>query len=342
MQAAPPATVPPAAPALPTGPALQQQAAPAAPPRLETLAPETVNAATYREHAEQDRGASALILKAQVLLDRANSSPGVIDGIYGDNVAKAIAAYETVLGLPVDGRLDPEVWTALGGDHARPVLVPYTITPEDVAGPFTPSIPGDFAQAAKLDQMGFTGPLEMFGERFHMDVKLLKALNPNADFSRAGETIIVADTQGRGLPGTKVVRIEADKARRQIRAYDDQDWLVVAYPATIGSSDNPSPSGTHTVDAIAPNPVYYYNPKNFLQGSNTKPLQLPPGPNNPVGTMWIDLSEPSYGIHGTPEPSRIDKTNSHGCIRLTNWDAEELSKLVIPKTTTVTFIDPAG
>ena len=109
LQAAPPAPVPPAAPALPTGPALPQQAAPAAPPRLETLAPETVNAATYREHAEQDRGASALILKAQVLLDRANSSPGVIDGIYGDNVAKAIAAYETVLGLPVDGRLDPEV-----------------------------------------------------------------------------------------------------------------------------------------------------------------------------------------------------------------------------------------
>ena len=123
-----------------------------------------------------------------------------------------------------------------------------------------------------------------------------------------------------------------------MRAYDAQDRLVAAYPATIGSAENPSPSGTHQVEAIAANPVYYYNPNNFVQGDNTEPLELPPGPNNPVGTMWIDLSQPSYGIHGTPEPSKIDKTASNGCVRLTNWDAEELATLVDPGVT-VEFIE---
>jgi lipoprotein-anchoring transpeptidase ErfK/SrfK len=126
-----------------------------------------------------------------------------------------------------------------------------------------------------------------------------------------------------------VARIEADKSLRQLRAYDENDVLIVAYPATIGSEDNPSPEGTHLVNAVAPMPNYTYNPDvNFQQGENTEVLVIPPGPNGPVGSMWIDLTEPTFGIHGTPEPSKIDKTASHGCVRLTNWDAEELSKLV--------------
>ena len=297
-----------------------------------------VNAATFQAGAESDEGLSPLILKAQVLLDRANASPGVIDGLYGDNVAKAIAAYETVLGLPIDGRLDQEVWTALGGDSAAPVLVEYTITEDDVDGPFTPEIPSDFAKAAELERMGFTGPAEMLSERFHMDADMLRDLNPGADLSAAGTTIVVADV-GDGKPGAKVVRIEADKARRQVRAYDEKGWLVVAYPATIGSKSNPSPSGTHKVSAIAPDPVYYYNPSlNFQQGDNTEKLELPPGPNNPVGTVWIDLSKDGYGIHGTPEPSRIDKTASNGCVRLTNWDAVYLSER-IPQGVQVRFVE---
>ena len=128
-----------------------------------------------------------------------------------------------------------------------------------------------------------------------------------------------------------VARIEADKGLRQVRAYDAGGTLIVAYPATIGSEDNPSPSGTHTVEGVAPMPDYTYNPKiNFQQGENTEVLTIPPGPNGPVGSMWIDLSEPTYGIHGTPEPSLIDKTGSHGCVRLTNWDAEELAGMVEP------------
>ena len=127
----------------------------------------------------------------------------------------------------------------------------------------------------------------------------------------------------------KAVKLEVDQAQGQLRAYAEDGSLLAAYPATIGSEDNPSPSGSHTVRSVVENPTYTYNPKvNFKQGSNDKVLTLPSGPNGPVGTVWIDLSEPSFGIHGTPEPARIDKTGSHGCVRLTNWDAEELSKLI--------------
>jgi lipoprotein-anchoring transpeptidase ErfK/SrfK len=299
---------------------------------MKSLQVDKVNRATFAEGAESARGANPLILKVQVLLDRAGASPGVIDGVYGANVAKAIAAVETVLNLPVDGVLDPQVWDALGGDDAPDVLVPYTITEEDVAGPFVPKIPEDYAEQAKLKRLAYTSPAEELAERFHMDVKLLRALNPRADFDRAGTKIMVAAVEGQKIKG-EVARIEVDKTRKQVRAYDAENRLVVAYPATIGSVDNPSPSGVHKVKAIAPNPVYNYDPKNFIQGNNLRKLTLPPGPNNPVGDMWIGLSEPGYGIHGTPEPSRIDKTGSHGCVRLTNWDAQELATLVKPGVT---------
>jgi lipoprotein-anchoring transpeptidase ErfK/SrfK len=295
----------------------------------ESLTPEEVNGAALVEGAPLAKGANPLVLKAQVLLDRAGASPGAIDAYAGGNLSKAVAAVETVLRLSADGVLDKAVWDALGGDAAPAVLVQYTITAEDLAYPFSASIPADYAEQAKLPNLNYTSPEEMFGERFHMDVKLLMALNPGADFRQAGTSIWVTAVEGPPI-AAKVARIVADKALRQVRGYDAQDRLLVAYPATIGSPDNPSPSGEHLVKAVAPDPVYYYDPKNFVQGDNTGKLELPPGPNNPVGSVWIDLTEPSYGIHGTPEPTRIDKTGSHGCVRLTNWDAEELSKLVEP------------
>ena len=137
----------------------------------------------------------------------------------------------------------------------------------------------------------------------------------------------------------KVARIVADKGKKQVRAYDAAGKLLAAYPATIGSTDTPSPSGEVTIERVAPNPGYTYNPKiNFKQGNNDKILQVPPGPNGPVGSMWMALSKPTYGIHGTPEPSTIGKTQSHGCVRLTNWDAAELAGMVKPGVT-VSFID---
>ena len=274
------------------------------------------------------------IVKLQILLDRAGASPGVIDGFDGDNVRKAVRAFETMAGLDADGKVGPDV-CGQAADQTSPVIGGYTITDKDVSD-LVPEIPTDYAEMAKLKFLGYTRVTEELGERFHMDEDLLKTLNPGAKFV-AGEQIAVA-AYGPNKEG-KVAKIEADKSDRQLRAYDADGKLLVAYPATIGSEDNPSPTGTHLVDAVAPMPNYTYNPDiNFKQGNNTEKLIIPPGPNGPVGAMWIDLTEPTFGIHGTPEPSKIDKTNSHGCVRLTNWDAEELAKMV-EKGVPVEFID---
>ncbi len=319
-QSSPAATFPP--PSQPPGP-FEEGLAPA--PPVITLTPEEVNAAEYVGGLLPE-GLSALTLKLQIILDQAGMSSGVIDGVNGRNVAKAIAAVEVLTGQPVDGVLDEEIWKRL--PHDTPILVDYEITPDDLAGPFLSEIPSDFAEMAKLDRLSYTGPLEMFGERFHMDVELLQALNPNVDFTLSGTHIIVAGANAYAVT-TPVATLVADKVNAQLRGYDAEGKLVVAYPATIGSEELPSPSGTHFVNAIARRAAYYYNPSiNFKQGDNTEKLTIPPGPNNPIGTTWIDLSEPTYGIHGTPEPGKIDKTRSHGCVRLTNWDVEELAGLV--------------
>jgi lipoprotein-anchoring transpeptidase ErfK/SrfK len=302
----------------------------------ESLGAEEVNAALFDEAALAVRGANPVVLKAQVLLDRAGASPGAIDAFAGGNLAKAVAAVETVLGVAVDGVLDRQVWDTLRGDATTDVLVQYTLTAEDLSYPFVPVIPEDYAEQARMASLGYSGPQEMLAERFHMDPKLLAALNPEADF-RAGSMVWVASVDAQPVTG-KISRIVADKGRSQVRAYDSENRLIVAYPATIGSADTPSPTGDHAVESVAPNPVYYYDPANFVQGNNIEKLELPPGPNNPVGSTWIDLSDPGYGIHGTPDPTKIGKTASHGCVRLTNWDVEELAGMVEPGVI-VSFVD---
>jgi lipoprotein-anchoring transpeptidase ErfK/SrfK len=287
----------------------------AAPPPADSLSGPTVKLPPATDVAE-----------LQVLLDRKGASPGVIDGRLGSNVDKALAAYSEITGLHLEATYTEAIDEALaesGGD----AFISYTITPEDAAGPFVASVPADYSHKAKLDRLSFTSVSEMLGERFHMDEAYLKALNPDAEFGRAGTIVKVANT-GANVK-TPVDHLVADKAKKQLRAYDASGRLVVAYPATIGSSDTPSPSGTHEVARIAINPEYTYNPNvNFKQGDNDQVLTIPPGPNGPVGSVWIALSKPTYGIHGTPDPSKIGKTESHGCVRLTNWDASELAKLV--------------
>ncbi|SKA25775.1 L,D-transpeptidase family protein [Consotaella salsifontis] len=282
------------------------------------------------------KNAKAQIAALQVLLDRAGISPGVIDGRMGSNVNKAVAAYQEKYGRtidPTDLQALVEELDATGG----PAIASYTITAEDAAGPYLASIPEDYGEKAKLPALSFTRVSEMLAERFHMDEDYLKEINPGADFSRAG-TIIKVMAVGEPVKG-EVTRIIADKGREQVRAYDASGTLIAAYPSTIGSSDTPSPSGTVEVKRIAFNPGYTYNPKiNFKQGNNNGILEIPPGPNGPVGSIWIALSKPTYGIHGTPEPSKIGKTNSHGCVRLTNWDATELAKIVKPGVV-VEFVD---
>ncbi|PWL19702.1 transpeptidase [Falsochrobactrum shanghaiense] len=272
------------------------------------------------------QGAKQKIAAYQVLLDRAGASPGVIDGRSGSNVDKAAAAYSEMTGK----FLDPSDEAAINAEleaTGGAAFTEYTITNEDVGRQYVASIPDDYAHKAQLPAMAYTSVTEMLAEKFHIDEPYLKEINPGVNFNHPGTTIKVPNL---GKPvRTQVARIIADKARKQVRGYDENGNLVVAYPSTIGSSDNPSPSGNVQVQRIAINPNYTYNPKiNFKQGNNDKVLTIPPGPNGPVGTVWIALSKPTYGIHGTPEPSRIGKTSSHGCVRLTNWDAEELAKLV--------------
>ena len=309
--------------------------APAAAP---VLTPDTINSARLDallideplltvEEADNTgpRTPDPAIVRLQILLDQAGASPGVIDGFDGDNVRKAVIAAEAMRGLPTDGTLDPELLATLETD--QPVVGHYTITEDDMAN-LVPAIPDDYAEKARMEFLGYTSVEEEIAERFHMDVDLLKALNPGTTFAPGADVLVAA--YGPDMSG-EVARIEADKSLRQVRAYGADGKLIAAYPATIGSTENPSPSGVHVVEGVAPMPDYTYNPKiNFQQGDNTEVLRIPPGPNGPVGSMWIDLSEPTFGIHGTPEPSLIDKTGSHGCVRLTNWDATELSKMVKP------------
>ncbi len=277
------------------------------------------------------------MIRLQVLLDRSRFSPGVIDGLGGDNVAKAIRAYEQANGLEVDGKPDDQLLARLTAEDDEPVLQRYSISEKDVKGPFLKEVPKKLEDMVKLDHLSYTSPRELLAEKFHMDEDLLEALNPGVEFSRAGTEITVAQVKTRAEKD-RVTRIEIDKGRGSLSGFDDKDELVAFYPASIGSTDMPSPTGTHKVRTIAPEPIYYYNPKelNFSGVKAEGLLEIAAGPNNPVGSVWIDLTEPTYGIHGTPEPSLIAKSESHGCVRLTNWDAEELARMV--KTgATVTF-----
>ncbi|WP_372801871.1 L,D-transpeptidase family protein [Paracoccus seriniphilus] len=297
---------------------------------------EDIEAATYTG-GDLPAGRSALTAKVQVLLDRSGTSPGVIDGFKGGMSKSAIMAFERRSGLPMDGVMDPHVWNLLQSFAHEPVTMRYTITPEDGEG-LVEAIPADYAEKAQMSAMAYTSIAERLGERFHMDEKFIAFLNPGTPII-PGATISVAAPSS-PIRAT-VTRIIVDKANRRVAAYNAKGRMIVDYPATIGSDATPSPSGNHHVVTVALNPNYTYNPqRNFTQGKNDKPLIIPPGPNGPVGSVWIDLSKPSYGIHGTPSPSRLFHSQSHGCVRLTNWDAQELAGMVRGGVTTVEFLQP--
>lgn len=296
-----------------------------------------IDAASYGG-GDLPSGRSAMTAKVQVLLDRSGTSPGVIDGFRGGMSQSAIMAFERRSGLPMDGVMDPHVWNLLQSYADQPVTQDYTITAEDLQG-LVDSIPTDYAEKAAMSSMGYTSIAEKLGERFHMDEKFISFLNPGVPLE-PGSTIKVMAPGSRATG--QVTRILIDKATRRVAAYSASGQMIVDYPATIGSDDTPSPAGDHTVVTAALNPNYTYNPnKNFKQGDNDRPLVVPPGPNGPVGTVWIGLSKPTYGIHGTPTPSQLFRNQSKGCVRLTNWDAEELARLVKSGVTRVEFL-PAG
>jgi lipoprotein-anchoring transpeptidase ErfK/SrfK len=289
---------------------------------------EDVNNPNLTPDLSQGARGSAVV-RTQILLDRQHFSPGEIDGEFGSNLAKCVAAFRAARNLGQGGRVDAPVWAALNQDNA-PALVSYQITGPDVAGPFT-KVPSDMMEQAQLPALGYESPQEELGERFHASPKLLAALNPDKQLDKAGEQIQVPNLEV-SAPG-EAASVVVSKADSSVTALDRDGKVLAWYPATIGSEHDPLPLGNWKIKGVERNPEFHYNPNLFwdAEPKDQKAL-IKPGPNNPVGVVWIALSKEHYGIHGAPEPSEIGHAESHGCVRLTNWDASELAGMVKPGT----------
>ena len=298
-----------------------------------------VNNAEFKGKAPADDKIHPAIVKAQVLLDRASFSPGEIDGKLGENAEKALKAFSESKSLAAGKQpLTSEVWGALLATSPDPVIVDYKITERDVKGPFLKKLPAKMEDLKGLNSLDYTSPREAIAEKFHMSEALLAALNPGKKFDEAGQTIAVMNVAVKESKSA-VTRAEVDKTAQTVKALGNSGELIAYFPATVGSEEKPSPSGVLKVVSINANPYYRYNPDYKFKGVKSKrAFKIKPGPNNPVGSQWIGLSEQGYGIHGTPNPSKVSKTESNGCVRLTNWDADRLAKL-LKKGAEVAFIE---
>ncbi len=288
-------------------------------------------------------------IKLQVLLDRANFSPGEIDGSIGSNTIRALQAFQQAHNLQPTDTPDSDTFAILEQDAVEPT-VSYTIQPEDVQGPFAEKIPADWMEMAKLKSLDYMSALEELGEKFHASPNLLKRLNPNAQF-KAGEEIVVPNvlaedasaqtqTQPQSQPKSKQqkndIKIVVSEKDSTLQVQNGRGEILFFAPATAGSSHDPLPLGTWKVTGISKEPEFHYNPE-LIWNSEPKDSKatIAPGPNNPVGVLWVDIDKEHYGIHGSPEPAKIGKSESNGCVRLTNWDIERLAKFVKNGTTVI-------
>jgi lipoprotein-anchoring transpeptidase ErfK/SrfK len=270
------------------------------------------------------------VVRAQILLDRAHFSCGAIDGQFGTNLQKTVAAYQADRNLPLTSSIDAATWTSLNTDLAPP-LMSYTITDDDEKGPFLSNLPSDLMAQAKLPAMGYTSPLQELSERFHVSPQLLQKINPGADFTRSGQQLTVPNVVT--MPPGEATTVAVTKSDSSVRAFGADGKLLAFYVATIGSEHDPLPIGNWKINGTQHDPIYHYSAKLFWNAHNpNEKAEIQPGPNNPVGLVWMALSIEHYGIHGTPDPSLVGHAFSHGCIRLTNWDALELASMVKPGT----------
>ena len=301
-------------------------------------------------------GFDLTILHVQVLLDRLGFTPGVIDGKEGQSLTSALKGFQSARGLQPTGKIDRPTLRVLNAYKAvRPTVV-LTLTAQDMAGPFTGPLPKDPAEQAKLPALGYADPMEKFAEQFHTTRATLVALNSPETKLAVGAKIRFPDI----VPGSrdypadlkpewkqtlaslnvdanqpKGDHIVVDKSDGVLRVYDAADKVIAQFPATMGSEHDPLPIGTWKIQGASYNPKFHYNSDLFWDAKTDQKAMLPPGPNGPVGVIWLDLNKPHYGIHGTPSPETIGRAESHGCIRLTNWDAARLSLMVKPGTKAV-------
>lgn len=272
------------------------------------------------------------MLSVQVALDRAGFSPGEIDGRGGAKTRLALSTFQKSASLQPTGVVNEETLGALR--VAAEPIVSYAISAQDVAGPFLGAMPGDMMESAKLAALSYTSALEALAEKFHASPTLMKTLNPGAAWTE-GESIKVPDVEPFELP-TKGVKSTAGTIEiviagetKSLIVRDAGGKILMYAPVTVGSSKDPLPVGDWKVTGVSWNPTFNYNPDLFWDADPTHAkAKIPAGPNNPVGVVWIDINKEHFGLHGTPEPSTVGRTESHGCIRLTNWDATRLGHLV--------------
>jgi lipoprotein-anchoring transpeptidase ErfK/SrfK len=281
------------------------------------------NSATTDPLDETSEGSA--VLRAQILLDRAGFSVGEIDGRMGTNALHAVAGFRSARRLAAGTSVDADVWKALNNE-AAPALVEYKLTEDDVKGPFA-TVPASMMLKAKLMHLGYGSALEAIAEKFHVNMALLQRLNPGSKFGAAGQSIYVPNVLNE--VHTKASRVVVSKSESTVTVFDDLGQVIAQYPCTSGSEHDPLPIGDWKITGVFKNPKFNYNPDLFWDAKpKDSKATIAPGPNNPVGLVWIDLSKEHYGIHGTPSPGQIGHTESHGCIRLTNWDALELAGMV--------------
>jgi lipoprotein-anchoring transpeptidase ErfK/SrfK len=293
---------------------------------------------------EQDSDGAAppvsRILAAQIMLDRVGFSPGEIDGLAGKNLRRAVEAFQRSHNLPVTGRMDDATARRLTEEAGeQPPVMTYIVTDTDVAGPFQPDIPEDLVEQSKLSSLDYRHALEALAERFHASPALLTSLNPGQTFDRAGEQIIVPNVAPPDLAAAPTetsparVQIVVTKRTSALTVQDEKGRVLFFAPVTTGSKHDPLPIGTWKVNGVQRSPVFQYNPDLFWDADPThSKAKIPAGPNNPVGVAWIDISKDHYGIHGTPEPSTVGHMQSHGCVRMTNWDVQRVLQWAKPGT----------